>query len=369
MHLLLINQFLPPDESPTARLLGELGETLRSAGHRVTYVGENGGYRARKTLLGSRALRETVSLLRLLASGLPVRKIDAVICLTSPPLIPVVGHLLARWHRAPFVHWAMDIYPDVAVALGDVANGSSLHRWTARSMASAYRHARLVVALDPDMETLLRQHGARHTKICPPWPPVTTISPPDTTPRSHLTWLYSGNLGRAHEWKTLLDAQRRLEDESLPIDLVFQGAGPQRQAAQDYARSLSLQRCHWRAYAADNELVTSHLNADLIVVTQRPETRGHLWPSKLSLAFHLPRPIAFVGDVSSSVAQSVRDHSSDSSAFSPGDDHDIARYMTQLCHSADRASRHNDMAAIERGVQEQGRQGRKKWLDWIEQLS
>lgn len=303
-----MNQFLPPDPAPTARLLGEVAEELAKRGHQVSFAGDRADYRGGKTLFGSRALREGFALLRLWWKTLTAPRCDAIVCLTSPPLLPVAVRAARFRHGgAKLMHWAMDLYPDVAVALGEVREGSLLHRITDRAMRSVYRSCALVVALDRDMAARIGPERVR-IETLPPWPPAVTTPDRMMRPESPtFVWLYSGNLGRAHEWRTLLEAQQQLESSGMAIDLVFQGGGAERDAAQRFADHLGLHRCHWRDYAAEEDLLPSLLAADALVVTQRPETEGCLWPSKLALALLLERPILWVGAADGGIADTVRE--------------------------------------------------------------
>lgn len=301
-----MNQFIPPDPAPTSRLLGEVAEELAKRGHTVVYVGDRADYRGGKTIFGSRVLREGLALLRLWWKTMTAPRCDAIVCLTSPPLLPVAVRAARFRHRgAKLIHWAMDLYPDVAVALGEVRDGSLLHRVTARAMSSVYRACDLIIVLDPEMAARVSPDGVR-VGIVPPWPPsVDRIEAPPVREAGPFVWLYSGNLGRAHEWRTLLEAQRLLEDEGLEVDLIFQGGGTERAEARRHADTLGLKRCHWRDYAPEPELVSSLLAADALVVTQRPETAGCLWPSKLALALIVGRPLLWVGATGGSVAATL----------------------------------------------------------------
>lgn len=327
-----MNQFLPPDPAPTARLLGEVAEELAKLGHTVVFAGDRADYRGGKTLLGSRALREGLALLRLWWKTVTAPRCDAIVCLTSPPLLPVAVRAARFRHRgAKLIHWAMDLYPDVAVALGEVRRGSLLHRVTARAMSSVYRACDLIIVLDSDMAARIATDGVRIV-IVPPWPPaVDRIEAPPVREAGPFVWLYSGNLGRAHEWRTLLDAQRLLEDEGLGIDLVFQGGGTEREAARHHAEALGLKRCHWRDYAPESELVTSLLAADALVVTQRPETAGCLWPSKLALALIVGRPLLWVGATGGSLAASLVE--AGHTVVAPGDSVRLAERLRALARS------------------------------------
>jgi colanic acid biosynthesis glycosyl transferase WcaI len=335
-RVLFLNQFVPPDPAPTARLLGEVTEELDRRGFTTELVGDAVDYRGGKTLLGSRALREAISLLRLLFRAFAAPRADAIVVLTSPPMVPVIAALARiRHRRAKLIHWAMDLYPDVAVALGEVSEGSLLHRLTAALMARVYRTCDLVIVLDREMAARVGP-GAKRIEIEPPWPPKPTLftllgsggGGDKATENPAFTWLYSGNLGRAHEWRTLLEAQARLEAEGLAVDLVFQGGGAERAPAEAAAAALGLRRCQWRDYAPESGLMTSLFSADALVATQRPETAGCLWPSKLALAVRVGRPVLWVGSRDGSVARWLQDQGH--FACAPGDAEALAREIARL---------------------------------------
>ncbi len=201
-------------------------------------------------------------------------------------------------------------------------------------MGWCYRRADLVVALDGDMAARLRGYGA-DTVVIRPW----VFAPVGETLRGALradagapaepwTWIYSGNLGRAHEWETLLAAQAIIEQRDSGVRLRFQGGGPQWAAAQRRARELGLQRCDWRGYADEAALPAELLRCGTCAVTQRPEARGLLWPSKLGLLLALPRPILFIGPTDSAVAEALRGRSG-SGVFAPGAAEEVAAWVLQ----------------------------------------
>lgn len=305
MRVLFLNQYFPPDPAPTGVLLAEVAEELKRAGHTVDFVAARQEYRSGQQQSG-RLRREAVALLRMLWDGLRRPRAEVVISATSPPCLLVVATLIARWHGARSVHWIMDLYPEIAVALGEVRAGI-FARSIRAVMGWCYRDAARVVVLDEDMAALLRRHGVE-PQIMRPWvfaPLLPRLAAARTEPDSEWTWLYSGNLGRAHEWETLLAAQAELEQRGAPIRLRFQGGGPSRPLAEARARELGLRRVEWSGYAPEEELPDSLRRARVLVVTQLPATQGMLWPSKLGLVLSLPRPLAWVGPVAGAVARSL----------------------------------------------------------------
>jgi hypothetical protein len=239
----------------------------------------------------------------------------------------VVATMVALWHRAKSVHWIMDLYPEIAVALGEVREGM-VSRVIAGMTGWCYRRAAKVVALDDDMAGCLRKYGVE-CAVIRPWvfaSVLRQLAEARAEPAAEWTWIYSGNLGRAHEWETLLQAQAALDQRGVPARLLFQGGGPSREAAQARARELGLQRCEWTGYVEEAELPNSLLRAHVLAVTQLPAAQGLLWPSKLGLILSLPRPILWVGPVDGAIGQMLRPFSR-AGVFAPGQGKEVADWL------------------------------------------
>lgn len=329
VRILILNQYFPPDPAPTGVLFAELAEALRQRGHDVLLAGAGEAYRAGQGR-GMRLLREMFALVKIFWHGIFCKRVQVVVSGSSPPCLAVVAGLVALRHWAPHLHWAMDLYPEIAVALREVKAGivTKLIGWF---MKIAYRHARAVVALDPDMTEVLRRYGV-HPVECRPWVPAPVLGRlplKPVEPFEPWTWLYSGNLGRAHDWQTLLAAQAVLEERGVDATLVFQGGGPSRAAAMERAKELNLQKVIWRPYAAETDLGQALLRVQCLIVTQLPEAAGLLWPSKLALLLGLPRPLLFVGPKNRAIAASLRDRPA-TAVMNPGDFRAVADWITRL---------------------------------------
>jgi hypothetical protein len=273
--------------------------------------------------------RELKALWRMLREGCARPRADVVISGSSPPCLAVVADRVARKHGAAHLHWAMDVYPEIAVELGEVRRGSLVARVAGWAMGTACRRARAVIALDADMVQRFRAQGVEPSCIRP-WVSRTVIEVlgGKQEPESPWTWIYSGNLGRAHEWETLLRAQALNEERGVDARLLFQGGGPSWAAAQARAGELGLRNCEWRGYVAENELPASLLRCEALAVTQLPAVRGLLWPSKLALVTALPRPVLFIGPVDGAIAIELRalPHGG---IFAVGDAEGVARWIAE----------------------------------------
>jgi len=329
MHILILNQYFPPDPAPTGVLLREVADRLQAAGHTVDFVAARQDYRGGQQQ-GGRMRREVAALWRMLLDGLRRRRPDVVLSATSPPCLLLVATVVALWHRAKSVHWVMDLYPEIAVSLGEIRAGL-LPGLIQKAMGWAYRRTEALAVVDEDMAARLRDYGA-HPEVIGPWVFSTVIAQVNRAtaePDTPWTWIYSGNLGRAHEWQTLLAAQAILEKRGAEIRLVFQGGGPARPAAAAKAAELGLRNCLWKGYADEAGLPDALRRAQVLVVTQMPSAQGLLWPSKLALILSLPRPVLWVGPTKGAIADELRALPL-AGVFAPGEAEAVADWLMAL---------------------------------------
>lgn len=304
MRLLLLNQYGLASGAPTGRILSELGSGLREHGHDVVFLTTDSAYGKPSRGVG-RFLDEGLAHLNLLWQSLYRRKVDAVISLTSPACLAVTAAVVAKLHRAKHFHWAMDLYPDVGVRLGELKSGA-LTGTLGNLMRRAYQAADAVVTLDEDMRAYLQENYGVDSSVMEPFPPEVSWPKSTLETRTSKRWLYSGNFGRAHEIEVLLQIQKKLEDRHLPAELILQGQGPQFSSSRSAASQLDLRRVQWRAPAPRETLGDSLLQSDVLVVTRKAEMKGLLLPSKLMLAELSGKAVLWIGDTDGKTAQRLK---------------------------------------------------------------
>src|SRR5437899_775320 len=142
MRIALLNQTFYPDVVATGQYLAELARHLVERGHEVTVITSRRGYDDPKKRFPEQETWRGVRILRVFASGfgkgakwrraadfatfllsccwrlLWLPRQDVIMTLTSPPLISVIGALVARLRGSGFCYWLMDLNPDGALAAG-----------------------------------------------------------------------------------------------------------------------------------------------------------------------------------------------------------------------------------------------------------
>jgi len=364
-RVLFINKWVPPDTPPTARLLSDVAERLRDEGWDVDYVGNRDGYRNQPKGFAGRLLSELSFLCQVFLQGFSRRKrADCILTLTSPAGLIFPAAVVAKLTRTRLLHWCMDLYPDIASALGAVGEKSLISRIVDGLMTWGYRQCDIVVALDEDMANRFREKGI-NAEIQSPWPPAYAIpADPKAPSDADSYWLYSGNLGKAHEWETLLQAQAILEEKGSPLQLVFQGGGTERDFARIRADELGLKHCLWKGFAEEEELMIQIHLASALVVTQKTETRGMLYPSKLSAFSLTDTPIVWVGATDGGIAKELEERKN-SLVVSSGESEVIADFLLQLA-----PIRHDEISdrlqAFEEGLHQCRNKGLDLWMKWFE---
>jgi glycosyltransferase involved in cell wall biosynthesis len=166
-------------------------------------------------------------------AGLLTRRVDAIVA-SSPPLsVGSVGAALALRHRAPWVFDVRDLWPDAAVALGQLEPGALLNL-AERLERRLYRSASAVtVTTEPWKADIEARGGAGKTTVIPNGTDATFLDA-GAEPRERslveadgrFIWTYAGNLGLVSGLETALKAAEELGER---FQLLVVGAGPRRE--------------------------------------------------------------------------------------------------------------------------------------------
>jgi colanic acid biosynthesis glycosyl transferase WcaI len=316
MRLLLFNQFFAPDPAPTGQYLADVASEAAAHGHAVSVVCSRTAYAgsgsATSRLAGvrvfetpcvrfghgvvARLLSYASFYLGALWHGLFSPHADAVLTLTTPPMLSLIGTILKKLRGSRHYIWEMDVYPDVAVALGVLSPRSLLTRALGIVADYCRRHADGIVVLGPCVRERLIRHGLSPGKIevVENWADGVFIRPRPFPPLDPLVLLYSGNLGLAHDTETLGAAMAQLKDDAR-FRFLFAGGGPRRQALETFCRIRSLANTAWMPYQEHESLPDHFAACHIGLVTQVPSSLGTVVPSKIYALMAAGRPVLFIG--------------------------------------------------------------------------
>ncbi|MDI1253492.1 glycosyltransferase family 4 protein [Thermomonas sp.] len=363
MRIFCFNRYVYPDHSATSQLLTDLAEHLSGAGYEVVLVGSSQCYDAADAALpahehvrgfevmrvgGTRFGRNSLLgrsldyMSYLLAAARLLRRHvvegDVVVLMTDPPLLGTLLGPLARRRGARVVNWLQDMFPEIA----EVLLGAPM-RWAGPPLRSlrnrGLRMADRNVVISRAMATRVAAAGVANERIglIENWTDEQGVLPvePRHNPlrrewgmQDKFVIGYSGNLGRAHDWQTMLevaDTLRARED----IHFVLIGGGKGAHAFANAAGLRGLSNISVQSYQSRENLSNSLSVPDLHWFSLHPALEGCILPSKLYGIQAAGRPALFIGAMDGELARFLRDTGT-GFAVAPGSASEVCASIERL---------------------------------------
>jgi glycosyltransferase involved in cell wall biosynthesis len=343
-RLIFVNRFFSPDHSATSQILSDLAFYLAGAGRDVHVVTSTQLYDNAKAALPVSEIINGVRVHRVTSTGfgrgsLPGRSIDYVsfyrsmwqclvalarpgdiiVAKTDPPLTSMIAIAAARRNGARLVNWLQDIYPETAAALGVPLMRGPLAAGLAALRNRSLRQAEATVVVGDLMARKVEGLGARSARVhvIPNWCNDKLIRPvaPSENPLRQAWGLadqfvfgYSGNLGRAHEFETVLAAAERLRNEPQFVFLMVGGGNRFEELSRAVKRQDLARSFRFIPYQQQKTLPYSLTVADAHWLSLNPKLEGLIVPSKFYGIAAAGRPIIIIADKDGEIARLVERH-------------------------------------------------------------
>ncbi len=336
MRILLLNQCFHPDVASTAQHLSDFGAGLAERGHQVTAIASRRAYDRPEQRFPATETWHGVDIRRLPATGLgkgakwkravdfgsfsaactlrllTSPRYDAVVALTSPPLVSYLAVRFCRLRGAKLFYWVMDMNPDEAVAAGWLREGSLPTRALEAMSRFSLRQSHRVIALDRYMRDKIVAKGvpAERVAVIPPWAHDEAVRF-DAAGRAKFraahglegkfVIMYSGNHSPVHPLNTLMEAARQLAADSRYV-FCFVGGGSEHPKAKKFAAENGLKNILCLPYQPLAELAGSLSAADLHAVVMGNPFVGMIHPCKIYNILTVGAPVLYVGPEPSHLA-------------------------------------------------------------------
>jgi glycosyltransferase involved in cell wall biosynthesis len=402
-RLIFINRFFAPDHSATSQILSDLAFDLAGAGRDVHLVTSRQIYDDPKTALPERETINGVAVHRVASTGFGraaligrsidyvsfyrsvwrclhdlVRPGDIVIAKTDPPLISIVARPVVRRNGARLVNWLQDIYPETAVELGVPLMRGPVAAGLAALRNTTLREAAATVVVGDLMGRKVQALGAPASRIhvIPNWcndEDIRLVAPADNPLRREWNLAdkfvlgYSGNLGRAHEFATVLAAAERLRDEPRAAFLMI-GGGKRFEELSSAVQARGIAGAfRFLPYQARTLLSYSLGAADVHWVSLDPRLEGLIVPSKFYGIAAAGKPVVVIGAGTGELAQLVQRHDC-GFAIAPGDSDTLAATLRRLSDAPQRVLEMGARARKMLDAHFTRRQGLARWRRLLDQL-
>jgi colanic acid biosynthesis glycosyl transferase WcaI len=364
--LVFVNRYYRPDESATSQMLTDLAQRLAQVpgAPAIRIICSRQLYENAAARLPPREVLSAVEIRRVWTSRFgrqslvgrafdyasfhvsaafemlrTVRRGDVLVAKTDPPMISVVAAAVAWLRGAVLVNWLQDVFPEVADKLTDQSLPGWLYGPVRALRDRSLRFARFNVVLGERMAAHISARGVPpdRIRIIENWADGSAITPRPAAEsqlrvqqglRNSFVVGYSGNLGRAHEYETFIQAAVSLR--SIPgITFLFIGGGAKFNALRRRVEELGLTRFRFLPYQPRTALCDSLAAMDVHLACLLPDLEGLIVPSKAYGVLAAGRPLISIGDVDGELARMVRSRRC-GSAFACGEGESLAAEILRL---------------------------------------
>jgi colanic acid biosynthesis glycosyl transferase WcaI len=329
-RLIFVNRFFFPDHSATSQILSDLAFHLAEFGSDVHVITSQQRYDDARAALPARETVRGVEVHRIATTRFgrknlfgraadylsfyasvrkallqTARKDDIIIAKTDPPLLSIVAMHPAKHKGAHLINWLQDLYPEVAVNLGVPSVGGPAGHVLKLLRDRSLRFAAMNVTVGAKMAAKVTASAGPEAavRVIPNW-----ANDEDIIPVAHsenplrTAWGvadkfivgYSGNLGRAHEFQTLLGAADRLRGDGR-IVFLFVGGGHSFDELARRVNEQGLEQMFRFMPYQDRALLKYSLGVpDVHLLSLRPEVEGLIVPSKFYGIAAAGRPVMAV---------------------------------------------------------------------------
>lgn len=353
-RLIFVNRYFFPDHSATSQILSDLTFHLAAIGHEVHVITSRQLYddsraalpeseningvqvhRVASTRFGRAALSGRVfdylSFYRSVRRCLHAvaRPGDTIIAKTDAPLLSLMLERTARNRGTYLVNWLQDIYPETAAVLGvPLIRGPAL-ALLAGLRNRGLRNAGAAAVVGELMARRIQEFGVQSARVhvIANWCDDETIRPAagiDNPLREawHLSGKFvvghSGNLGRAHDFETVLGAAERLRNESRIVFLMI-GGGKHFEELAKAVKARGLENSfRFRPYQERAMLPHSLGVSDAHWLSLHPGLEGLIVPSKFYAVAAAGKPMLMIGDSEGEIGRLIREHRC-GTIIAPGD--------------------------------------------------
>jgi len=364
--IIFINRYFYPDHSATSQMLSDLAFGLApqikdKEIHIVTsqqryddanaklqayeYINQVHIHRVKTTQFGRQNLlgragdylsfyfSAAIKLLQITKKG------DTLVAKTDPPLISVIAAIIAKLKRAHLVNWLQDLFPEVAAELGIKLARGIIYKILKRIRNTTLKQAKMNVVIGELMAERLRKESVPNQQITVihNWADGEQIKPvPHEQNPLRKEWGledkfvvgYSGNLGRSHDFSTILLAAEALNENSK-IKFLFIGGGAQLPSIQQQCKEKGLNNVLFKPYQPREKLDQSLSVSDVHLISLKPELEGLIVPSKFYGICGVGLPVIFIGMLNGEIASIIK-KSQCGFGVSPEDSRELQRIILEL---------------------------------------
>ncbi len=239
-----------------------------------------------------------------LYKGLKTKDIDVIYLVSTPPIQGVLGAILKKIKKVPFVYNLQDIFPDSLLGTGLVHKKGLI--WKVGRMIEdfTYKHADKIIVISKDFKRNIMAKGVPEEKIVVVYNwvdqnAVKNIERKDNElfdkynlDRNKFYITYSGNIGLTQNMNLLLEVAKDLQDnENEEIRFVLIGEGVYKEQVKEIIIRDNIKNVTLLPFQPYEDISNVFSLGDVGIIISKPGVGENSVPSKTWSIMSASRPV------------------------------------------------------------------------------
>lgn len=362
--ILIVTQHFYPDFAATGQLLFDLSKKLAQKDFKISVFTAMPFYKDIKRTSPSKEIINDVKIFRTKITKFWIRSIfgrsingiifcikfftyiifkkrnKLIIYTTAPVFLPIVGYFISKVSGLSYVAILYDIYPQILSKLKILHEKNLLIKMWHKLNYLMIQDAKEIIVLSEDMKNTICSYNRdfdRKVKIIKSWSNDKNIKKiekqnnwflEENNLKNKFVILYSGNQGRCHDLKTIIDTAYHLRKEK-EIVFLFIGNGFYNKKLKTIKKDKKLNNCIFLPYQKLENLSYSLSSADIALVTIKKGFEAVMSPSKLFGHLAIGTPIALVTSSNSELRETIKKYKF-GKWFKNGESNKLAEWILSL---------------------------------------
>ena len=261
------------------------------------------------------------------------KKQDRVFIVTNPAPLLISVALIKRIKKFPLYILVHDVFPENTIPAGVISSDKTFgYKLLRKCFNWAYKSADCLIVLGRDMRQIMKSKlgkNQNNTKIeiIENWAEndIAQLNPVNKS--KNIVIQYAGNIGRVQGLKSFI--QQYAEAMNPIVSLELWGDGAMRKELEEYAKENDVQNIFWGGKYSRSQQNEIFGRCDISLVTLSDGMFGLGVPSKSYNIMAASKPILFIGDLESEIAQTVKENNI-GFCFAPNDCNGIIAFLKNL---------------------------------------
>ncbi len=211
---------------------------------------------------------------------------------TEPAYLPIIASIISIIFKKKYILLIYDLYPEILFQYGILKKNNVIIKFWQLFNKLVFNFSEEIIVLSDPMKLMILNYGnnlKNKISVFPSWSDPEIIHPiskeknifiKKNNLRNKFVVLYSGNQGRCHDMKTIIEAAKLLKSNKK-IVFVFIGNGFHNNELREIAKINQLNNCKFMPYQNYSSLSYSLSAADVSIVSVKKGMESLVAPSKL----------------------------------------------------------------------------------------